>query len=56
VTRTWVVAAMWGRDVVLVSRRAAPVWPKCGQWPGRSTAAVEAARWWWWLTWDLKKN
>jgi len=39
-TRTWVVAAMWGCDVVVVSRRAAPVWPNRGQSPGRSTAAV----------------
>ena len=39
-TWTWVVVAMWGCNVVVVSRRAAPVWPNHGQSPGRSTAAV----------------
>jgi len=40
------VAVVVGRDVVVVSRRAAPIWPKRGQSLGRSMAAVVAARWW----------
>jgi hypothetical protein len=53
------VAVVVGCDVVVVSRQAAPIWPKRGQSLGCLMAAVVATCWWWWwqLTWwDLKEN
>ena len=47
------VAVVVGHDVVMVSRQAAPIWPKHGQSLGCSMAAVVAACWWWW--WQLTR-